>query len=91
LAVLIASYGLARLDQRRLRELRLMFSTSPLIALICPIAYLIVRGSRAWHETAAGFAAAWLNVLVMLVVFGVLYELPVVTAALNGLASANPL
>jgi hypothetical protein len=89
LATLVASYGLAGRDQRRLTELGLVVTTSPLIALICPIVYLFVRGSRAWRETATGLTAAWLNVLVILVAFGVVYELPVLIAALNGLTAAT--
>lgn len=89
LAALMCSYGLARMDQRRLAELGLLVPTSPLIALFSPTVYLFVRGSRAWRETASGLRAAWLNVLVGLIVFGVVYELPVIIAALNGLASAR--
>jgi hypothetical protein len=87
-ATLAVSYGLARLDQRQLSALGLVVGTSPLIALFVPIAYLFVRGSRAWRETATGLTPAWLNVLAILIVGGIVYELPLGIAIVNGLASA---
>ena len=58
---LASTYLAARDDQRRLASRGYLARTSPLLAVVCPAAYLFVRGNRAFRESYAGFGPAWIH------------------------------
>ena len=62
------TYLCALADQRRLATLGFRLRTSPVIALVCPTVYLFVRGNRAFRESYAGFAPAWVQLATFVVI-----------------------
>jgi hypothetical protein len=83
----VVAFLFAAGDQRRLAELGLVRRTPAIIALVCPTAYLLIRGNRAHGETYTGLGPAWLNLATLVAVGVTFFASPLTLHTLDTLNS----